>query len=456
MESESSIIFNLFVVFLLLFANGFFVASEFALVSARKTRILQLKEEGNLNANLALEAIQDLDRYIAAIQLGITVASIGLGWVGEATLASIIQPIFNFLPGISKTYATHSISIAIAFTIITILHVVIGELMPKAIALQYPIKVSLIIAKPMAIITKLFSPFIFILNGFGFSLLKLLKIPHANPSQFVHTTEELNMLINASYKEGVLNETEKDLIQNVFKFSDLTAKQVMIPRTDMISIPLDITHEELNKLNTEYQYTRYPVYDEDLDHVVGIVHIKDFYIFLSQNIPIDISKIIRKPMLIPETVTIDKLVREFRKNHAQIAIVVDEFGGTSGLITLEDIIEEIVGEVQDEFDEEEADIKQLSDNEYVASAMLRIDELDEFFNLNIEKDIEDVETIGGLVVKELGRIAQLGDVVNYKDLTFKVLEIDGARILKLKIIKNIKKDSKSSENDISISINKDL
>ncbi len=453
MESESSIIFNLFVVCFLLFANGFFVASEFALVSARKTRILQLKEEGNLNAKLALEAIQDLDRYIAAIQLGITVASIGLGWVGEATLASIIEPIFNFLPGVSKTYATHSISVAIAFSLITILHVVIGELMPKAIALQYPIKISLIIAKPMAIITKLFRPFIFILNGFGFSLLKLLKIPHANPSQFVHTTEELNMLINASYKEGVLNETEKDLIQNVFKFSDLTAKQVMIPRTDMISIPLDITPEKLNKINTEYQYTRYPVYDEDLDHVVGIVHIKDFYVFLSQNIPIDISKIIRKPMLIPETVTIDKLVREFRKNHAQIAIVVDEFGGTSGLITLEDVIEEIVGEVQDEFDEEEADIKQLSDNEYVASAMLRIDELDELFNLNIEKDIEDVETIGGLVVKELGRIAQLGDIVNYKELTFKVLEIDGARIIKLKIIKNIKVESKPSDNEASNSNN---
>lgn len=455
MESATITLFNILIVFLLLFANGFFVASEFALVSARKTRILQLKEEGNLDASLAFKAMEDLDRYIAAIQLGITVSSIGLGWVGEATLANLIDPLFDFLPGISKSLATHSISVAIAFSLITILHVVVGELMPKAIALQHPVKISLFVAKPMALITKIFSPFIFVLNGLGFLLLKLMKIEHANPSTLVHTTEELNMLINASYKEGVLNETEKNLLQNVFKFSDLTAKQVMIPRTDMVSIPLNTTFEQLQEINQENQYTRYPVYDENLDHIVGIVHVKDIYNFLVNKKPVNLSSILRKPMLIPETVTIDNLVREFRKNHAQIAIVVDEFGGTSGLVTLEDVIEEIVGEVQDEFDEEESCIKQISENEFEASAMLRIDELDKLFDLHLDEDIEDVETIGGLVVKLLERIAQIGDKVNFKNLTFEVLEIDCARILKLKITRQIEEPNNENENqEISKEIQK--
>lgn len=436
MESETSIIFNSLVIVCFLLANGFFVASEFALVSSRKTKILQLKEEGNKEASIACEALNDLDRYIAATQLGITIASIGLGWVGEATIARIIEPVFMFLPGISKSLATHSISVAIAFSIITILHVVIGELMPKAIALQFPVKIALFVAKPMKLIAKIFNPMIFILNGLGFSLLKVLHIPHSNTSQFVHSTEELNMIIDASYQEGVLNETEKDLLQNVFKFSDLTAKQVMVPRTDMVCIPVDASDEEFKRISLENQYTRYPVYKDDLDHILGIVHIKDFYSFLANNQYVDISKIIRPAMLIPETVTIDNLVLEFRKNHAQIAIVVDEFGGTSGLVTLEDVIEEIVGEVQDEFDdEEETNIEKINDNEYIANAMMRIDELYEYFGLSLEEDVEDVETIGGLVVKELGRIAEIGDKAEYKDLCFEVLEIDCARILKLKIQK---------------------
>ncbi len=434
MESETSIIFNLLIIICLLLANGFFVASEFALVSSRKTKILQLKDEGNKDASIVCDALDDLDRYIAATQLGITIASIGLGWVGEATIARIIEPLFIFLPGISKSLATHSISVAIAFSIITILHVVIGELMPKAIALQFPVKIALFVAKPMMLVTKIFNPLIFILNGFGFALLKLFHIPHSNSSQFVHSTEELNMLIDASYQEGVLNETEKDLLQNVFKFSDLTAKQVMVPRTDMVCIPVDASDEEFKRISLENQYTRYPVYKDDLDHILGIVHIKDFYSFLANNQYVDISKIIRPAMLVPETVTIDNLVLEFRKNHAQIAIIVDEFGGTSGLVTLEDVIEEIVGEVQDEFDDEdETNIKQINENEYIANAMMRIDELYKYFDLNLEEDVEDVETIGGLVVKELGRIAEIGDKAEYKNLCFEVLEIDCARILKLKI-----------------------
>lgn len=434
MDEIGSIIFNLFVIALLLFANGFFVAAEFSMVSVRKTRITQLTNEGNFSAKVVLEALRDLDKFIAAVQLGVTISSIGLGWVGEATLVRIVEPMFHFLPDKFQLAAAHTISVAVAFTLITVLHVVIGELMPKSVALQYPEKTSLLIAVPMNVIIKIFGPAIKILNGLGTFLLRLFKIPTTQSSHLAHSIEELNMLINASYNEGVLNETEREMLHNVFKFSDLTAKQVMIPRTDMACIPSDITLEELNKLTIESQYTRYPVYEENLDHISGIIHAKDLYGLHLRHEDFSIEKIIRPVLLVPETITMDKLVLEFKKRQGQMAIVIDEFGGTSGLITLEDVLEEIFGEVQDEFDaDEEADIREISENTYIANAMMRLDELTEFFETEIID--EDVDTIGGLVVKLLGRIAEVGDIVEFQNLEFSVDEIDGARITKLIITK---------------------
>ena len=437
MDSYIGLIFNLSVIVLLLFSNGFFVASEFAMVKVRKTRIEQLVKEGNSNAKLAMKAIQDLDKFVAAVQLGVTISSLGLGWVGESTLARIIDPVFAFLPGISKTLATHTVSVTIAFCLITFLHVVLGELIPKSIALEYTEKTALWVARPMHGISVIFTPFIWLLNGFGNIVLKILNIPRSRESSLVHSTEELDMLVDASYNGGVLNETEKDMLHNMFKFSDLTAKQVMHPRTDMVCIPIDMTLEDLNKLAAESQYTRYPVYNEDIDDIVGIVHVKDLYSLSIKDEVCPIKNILREVMLVPETITMDKLVLEFKKNKGQqMAIVIDEFGGTSGLITLEDVLEEIVGDVQDEFDvEEESDIKEVAENEYIANARMRLDEFSEFFNFDNDIEEEDVDTLGGLVVKLLGRIAQVNDEVQFKNFRFAVSEIDGARITKLKIIR---------------------
>lgn len=437
MDETGNIAFNLFVIIFLLFSNGFFVASEFAMVKVRKTRIEQLVKEGNFNAKIALEALKDLDKFIAAVQLGVTISSIGLGWVGEGTLARIIEPLFSFLPGISQNIATHTVSVSISFALITFLHVVIGELVPKSIALEYTEKTALIVARPMQIITTIFNPFIWLLNGFGNSLLQMFHIPHSHKGSLVHSTEELDMLVNASYNGGVLNETEKDMLHNVFKFSDLTAKQVMIPRTDMVCIPEDMSFEDLNNLAAESQYTRYPVYSEDIDHITGLIHVKDLYSLSIKNQERPIKSLLREVLLVPETITMDNLVLEFKKRKGQMAIVVDEFGGTSGLITLEDVLEEIFGEVQDEFDEEEeCDIKEIEPNKYIANAMMRLDELAEFFEIPEDAiDDEDIDTIGGLVVKLLGRIANVGDTVQFENLTFNVKEIDGARITKLEIIR---------------------
>ena len=433
---NAALILNLLVVALLLFANAFFVATEFALVSVRKTRLAQLSKEGNKLAKIALDSINHLDRSIAAVQLGITIASIGLGWVGEAALVKLIQPLFNFLPDSMQAVATHSLAVSIAFALITFMHVVIGELMPKSIAIQHPETTALVVAKPMSFITKIFTPFIFLLNGFGNWLLSLMKIPPAHVGHLVHTVEELDMIIDESHKEGVLNDTEKDILQNVFKFSDIMAKQVMVPRPDVVSIPIDISQEELKKLTIENQYTRYPVYEEDLDKVVGILHLKDLYTLIIEGKEIILKDILRPAILVPETLTIDKLVHEFKTKRAQMALVIDEFGGVSGLVTLEDVLEEIVGEVQDEFDEEEANIRQIYENEYIANAMMRIDEFNDYFQLEAQNEVEDedIETIGGLVIKNLGHIAKEGDCCTIDGFTFKVIEVDGARIVKIKII----------------------
>lgn len=444
MDGIGSILFNLFIIGILLFSNGFFVATEFAMVSVRKTRIAQLTDEGNFSARMALETLKDLDKFIAAVQLGVTISSIGLGWVGEATIVKMIEPVFNFLP----KYQLHTISTVSAFSLVTILNVLLGELIPKSLALKYPEKISLVFAIPLRVIIKVLTPATYVLNKTANLILGLFRIERTTTSHLAHSIEELNMLINASYNEGVLNETEKELLSNVFKFSDLNAKQVMIPRTDMACIASDITFDELNALTSENQYTRYPVYEENLDHISGIIHIKDLYEQSLKKEDFSIVRLIRPVLLVPETITMDNLMREFKKGHMQMAIVIDEFGGTAGLITLEDVLEEIFGEVQDEFDAEEADIKEIAENTYLANAMMRLDEINDFFEIEIID--EDVDTIGGLVVKLLGRLAQVGDIAEIQNLEFQVKEIDGARITKLIITKKIHaalEDVKEDENE---------
>ena len=433
MTLDLKLLFNLLIIVFLLFLNGFFVAAEFALVGVRKTRIRQLSEKGNFNAKLALDAVKNIDKYIAAVQLGITISSLGIGWVGESTLAQLIHPLFAFLPNKIDMIAAHTISVTIAFALITILHVVIGELMPKSIALQNPEKTTLWVAKPMYIVTRLFAPMIFLLNGLGNFLLRLCRIEPATGHHMVHSTEELNMLIDASFKGGVLDEKEAEMLQNIFKFSDLTVNQVMIPRTDMVCIPIDADTHELNKIIIENQYTRYPVYDKNLDHIKGFIHVKDIYPLIAEQKPVDISKLIRKTLFVPETMPADKLALEFQRQHLQIAIVIDEFGGTSGLVTHEDVLEEIFGEVQDEFDDEDIDVKEVADGKYEICGKMRTDEFCDFFGVDISD--EDVNTISGYFIKKLGKLACTNDKIEDEFFKYCVTEMDSSRIVKLSIEK---------------------
>ena len=440
MDDVSEILINLVIIAFLLLMNAYFVAAEFAFVKVRKTRIEELTEDGNFDAKCALETLKDLDEFIAAVQVGVTLASIGIGWVGEITIAKIIAPILDFLPSTGvQLVATHTISTFIAFLVITFFHVLIGEQVPKCIALQYPEKISLATAKAMRLMIIVCKPFVWLLTKTGSLLLKMFKIEHVQGTRLVHSIEEIDMLINASYDGGMLNETEKDMLHNVVKFSDLNAKQVMIPRTDMACIDSEMSMDEVYQFAAENQYTRYPVFEEDIDHIIGFIHVKDLYANSLEETEANVSKLIRPILLVPETITMDNLVLEFKKRKAQIAVVVDEFGGTSGLITLEDLLEEIFGDVQDEFDvEEEFEIKKVADDTYLVDAMMRVEDFCEYFEIK-ERDIddEDIDTIAGLVVKLLGRLANEGDRVQFKDLLFIVKETDGARIAML-VVKRTK------------------
>ncbi len=427
---------NVFIILFLLFVNAFFVAAEFSLVKVRKTRLEQLSNEGNSNAKKALKLVNDINRMLAAAQLGVTIASIALGWVAESTIVQIIEPIISFFTASYNFATAHVIAVPVSFVLVTYFHVLLGEQLPKCISLRHPETFSLLIATPMDMFITLLKPFVWLLEVSGN---KILAACHANSedASLVHSTEELDMLVNASYNEGVLNETEAEMLHNMFKFSDLMAKQVMLPRTDMVCISSDISYDELNRTALENQYTRYPVYEENIDKILGFIHVKDLYSMAMSGEKYSIKKLIRPLILVPETMTLDNLIIEFKKRHCQIAVVIDEFGGTSGLITLEDVLEEIIGDVQDEFDDEaEADIKEIGENNYIANGMLRIDEFVEFFDLKESQfEEDDVDTIAGLVVKLLGRIAEVGDNVSYNGLTFTVKEIDGARITKLQIYK---------------------
>ena len=442
----TDIFINIFVILFLLFVNGFFVAAEFSLVKVRKTRLEQLCNEGNSNAKKAMKLVDDVNKMLAAAQLGVTIASIALGWVAESTIVQLIEPIIRLFAGSVAHISSHVVAVPISFVLVTYFHVLLGEQLPKCISLRHPETIALLVSTPMDMFITIFKPFVWLLEVSGN---KILAACHANSedASLVHSTEELDMLVDASYNEGVLNETEAEMLHNMFKFSDLMAKQVMIPRTDMVCIPDDITYEELNKVALENQYTRYPVYEENIDKILGFIHVKDLYSLAMNKGEFSVQKLIRPLMLVPETMTLDNLIIEFRKLHCQIAVVIDEFGGTSGLITLEDVLEEIIGEVQDEFDEEvEADIKEIGEDTYIANAMMRIDELVKFFDLKealFEED--DVDTIAGLVVKLLGRIAQVGDTVSFNGLTFTVKEVDGARITKLQIYKEHVVETEESE-----------
>jgi len=444
-----STLVGIFAVFLLVFINGFFVAAEFALVGARRTRIAQLAEEGHGSAKTAQNAFEHLDNYIAATQLGITLASLGLGWIGEPAIAHLFEPLFErFLPAEVIETAGATISIAIAFSLVTMLHIVLGELVPKSIALQRPEGTALIVVNPTTLFLRLFRPVIWVMNGVGNRLVRLLGFEPAGGHAQVHSAEELEMLVQSSREAGVLQASEELLLRRVFDFGEVRVQEVMHPRMDMHAIPADISLRELLVFMRTHHHSRYPVYEEALDRVVGVLHIKDLFDLLSDQPDllraehIDLQPLLRKPLFVPGTLTVDKLLERMQKTKTHIAIVIEEYGGVAGMTTMEDILEELVGEVHDEFDDEDNPIV-IKGNVTVVDGLLSVHEAIERFG---DPGFEPVSTtIGGYVTERLNRFPVEGDKVQFANYDVRVLEMEGKRVAKLEFVHHEEDDDPPTE-----------
>jgi len=429
--SLSTALLQLLAVILLVGANGFFVAAEFSLVSVRRTRIAELVAAGNASAEAVQKAISNPDRVIAATQLGITLASLGLGWIGEPALSHWLYPLVRLFPGEIQSEVSHSIAAGFSFAIITFLHVVVGELAPKSIALQDPERTSLVVARPTLWTEWIFKPIISILNGTGNALLKLVGVKPASGHELVHSVNELKMLVTASAESGVVEEDESEMLHAIFDFGQLLVRQVMIPRTEIVAVEADMPLDDITRLVTENSYTKLPVYEGDMDQILGILHVKDLLRMITQEAEQSgtARSLVRETIYVPETLSVNQLLHQFRDNRQHIAIVMDEYGGTAGLVTLEDLLEEIVGEVRDPFEDETEEIQTMPDGTILVNGLMLIEDVNHHLGLNLIDPHYD--TIAGYVMGKLGRIPKTGDVIESGGVRIKVEVMDGMRVERL-------------------------
>ncbi|ARU60676.1 hypothetical protein CBW65_05945 [Tumebacillus avium] len=420
---------NLFLVVFLVFLNGFFVAAEFAMVKIRESRIQQLVMEGNKRALVAQKLVSNLDAYLSACQLGITLASLGLGWIGEPAIAHLIEgPLSTVgVPAI----AIHTVAFIIAFAIITFLHIVLGELAPKSIAIQKSEGTVLNIAAPLIWFHKLMYPFIWVLNGTANWLLQLIGQQPASEAEAAHTEDEIRILVSQSHRSGLIDQTEKVLFENVFDFASRIARDIMVPRIDIVAISVDDTLDEILTKVEEEQLTRYPVIDGDKDNIIGFLNLKDLFIRYKRADKFELHRILRKVTFISESTEISSVLKQMQKNRTQLAIVVDEYGGTAGMITMEDIIEELVGEIQDEYDNEHPPVVYLPEQGYSVEGRLILEEIQDLLGTKIEH--EEVDTLSGLIYTLLGKEPKVGDTVQYEGFEFKIEKMEAHRIVRVKI-----------------------
>ncbi|WP_110114711.1 hemolysin family protein [Bacillus sp. CGMCC 1.16541] len=419
---------NLVLVALLIALTAFFVATEFAIVKIRTSRINQLIEEGNKNALAVKHVVSNLDEYLSACQLGITITALGLGWLGEPTLERLLHPLFHSLelnPSVSKI-----LSFAIAFAVITFLHVVIGELAPKTFAIQMAERVSLLFARPIIWFYKIMFPFIWALNGSARVITRMFGVNAASEHEVAHSEEELRILLSESLKRGEINQSEYKYVNKIFEFDNRLAKEVMVPRTEIVAASKADIVEVFLKVAGIEKYTRYPVIeDSDKDRIVGLINIKEIYndlVFNEKDGTETLESYIKPIMKVIETIPIHDLLVKMQTERVQMAILFDEYGGTAGLITVEDIVEEIVGEIRDEFDVDEIpDVQKIKDGHYILDGKMLITEVNELLGTDINE--EEVDTIAGWILTKDFDVGK-GDIVRHDGYYFKVLIIDDHHI----------------------------
>ena len=406
--------------------NAFFVSAEFAFVAVRRTRIDELVEEGSVPAKRVRRLLDDPARFISAFQVAITLSSLALGAVGEPAVSRVFEELFGNI-GMLGDGAVAVISVILAFAIISALHVVLGEIVPKTLTLSRAESVALTVVLPVTVFMWLFWPFIWVLRGISEALIRLMGLESPSEMRLVHSEEELKLLISASHEEGVLEAEERQLLYKVFDFAETEARQVMVPRPDVVALQVDLTPDEAIEQTLNAPYTRYPVYRETLDDLVGVVHIRHLFgARLQQSDATTLEAFVRPVPIVPETKKLDELLAEFRRTNTHMAIVVDEYGSTVGIATLEDVLEEIVGEINDEFDLPDRELIRLAPDRIRIEASFPIEDFNERFAGDLPE--EDYTSVGGFLFGELGRPARPGDVISHRNFRFTVREVDGPRI----------------------------
>ncbi|MFJ7727992.1 hemolysin family protein [Neobacillus sp. NPDC097160] len=428
-------IFNLVIIAILIALTAFFVTSEFAIVKIRSSRIDQLIEEGNSKAISAKKVISNLDEYLSACQLGITITALGLGWIGESTIEHMLGPVFDKL-NIPES-ATQILSVGIAFATITFLHVVVGELAPKTLAIQKAELITLLVSRPLILFYKIMYPFIWVLNGSARVVSSLFGLKPVSENEIAHTEEELRIILSESYKSGEINQSEFKYVNKIFEFDNRIAKEIMVPRTEMVSLSKDDSLETFLQVLREEKFTRYPVIDGDKDHIIGLINIKEVMTDLIGNEKLSsqtLENYSRPIIRVIETIPIHDLLVKMQKDRVHMAILMDEYGGTSGLVTVEDILEEIVGEIRDEFDMDEIpEIRKIKENHYIIDSKVLVSEINDL--LGVEIDDDDVDTIGGWVLTE-NYEAKEGDILLHDSYTFKILDMEEHHIKYIEVTKN--------------------
>jgi CBS domain containing-hemolysin-like protein len=420
--------------FVLVVLNGFFVASEFSLVSARKSRLEAKAEEGSNGAKAALRLLSNPTLFISAVQLGVTLASLALGLVGEPTISKILEPIASKIASEGTIgYVTHGIAIAISFTIVTFLHIVFGELVPKMFALERAESFATFAAVPLELFAKVFSPLLWIFNKVGGGVGKLIGLNANLDESAIYTEEEIRQIIKVSQKSGHVNFEEQKLIDQVFEFSETTVKEAMIPRTQIAAVSVTATIEEFAKSFQDFGYSRLPVFRESLDDIAGIVHSKDLMPFLLNPGTFRIDKVLQKPIYVVDTARLEDVLRQMQRAKAHFGFVVDEHGGIEGIITLEDLLEEIVGDISDEHDEEVNDqIRADKDGSHLLDGDLAVRDLNKRLDLDLPVS-EAYTTIAGFLMSESGKILKVKDEVQFNGHSFTVEKVDKRRILKVRL-----------------------
>lgn len=414
-------LFDILLTFGLVFLNGFFVASEFAIVKVRSSQMEVQKAIGGMRAKVASEIVNKLDAYLAATQLGITIASLGLGWIGEPVVSKIIIKVLNLFNIQISAELTHQIALPTAFILITFLHIVFGELAPKSIAIRYPTKTTLWLGAPLKVFYYLFLPLIWLLNGLSIKMLKIIGITPVTHSE-IHSEEEIKVIIEESNKSGVLEKDQTVLLHNVFDFGDLQVKQIMVPRGKIFAIDIDKPREEIIEEVIDEGYSRIPVYKGDLNNIIGVLHSKDLLRLTARNIKTNIREILRPVHMVVINKLIDDLLHEFQSNHIHLAVAVNEFGETEGIVTLEDIIEKLVGEIQDEFDDEKPTVIKKSENIFIVNALESVVDINKHLPEPLPES-DSYVTLAGLINDYSQKIPSVNEIIHFQNYRFKILKV---------------------------------